>query len=210
MAFQLNIWVDEASTLYTTQNGFGETFRNLFGDEKQAPLYFLALSLWRKISDSIFFARLFSIICSLLAIVAFSRLTQKLWERNTAFFITALFALHPYLFWASVEIRLYSLIILLTCLLFGFFCDGYLQTDKSLRRAQNYFVLISICALYTNYYLGFLLIGGYVALLVLRRWQEAKSYFLQMLVIGVAILPLFLLSDCNFLTESLPFKKKNR
>jgi len=208
MAFQLNIWVDEASTLYTTQNGFGETFRNLFGDEKQAPLYFLALSLWRKISDSIFFARLFSIICSLLAIVAFSRLTQKLWERNTAFFITALFALHPYLFWASVEIRLYSLIILLTCLLFGFFCDGYLQTDKSLRRARNYFVLISICALYTNYYLGFLLIGGYVALLVLRRWQEAKSYFLQMLVIGVAILPLFFIIRLQFSDRIVTFQEE--
>ncbi len=53
LAFQLNIWVDEASTLYTTQNGFVQAFRNLFSDEKQAPLYFFWLSLRRKINDSI-------------------------------------------------------------------------------------------------------------------------------------------------------------
>lgn len=198
MALQLNIWVDEASTLYTTQNGFGQTWLNLFGDEKQAPLYFLVLSLWRKINDSIFFARLFSIICSLSAIVAFSRLAQKIWERNPALFMTALFALHPFLFWASLEIRLYSLIILLTCLLSDFFYDGYLQTDKSSKQAQIYFILISIVALYTNYYLGFLLVGGFLALIVLRRWQEAKSYFLQMLVVGVAILPLFWIIRLQF------------
>ena len=71
LAFRLNIWTDEASTLYTTQKGFFQAFQNLFTDEKQAPLYFLFLSLWRKLNDSIFFARLFSIICSALAIVAF-------------------------------------------------------------------------------------------------------------------------------------------
>lgn len=208
MAFQLNIWVDEASTLYTTQNGFVQALLNLFSDEKQAPLYFLALSLWRKISDSIFFARLFSIICSLLAIVAFSRLAQKIWEKNTAFFITALFALHPYLFWASLEIRLYSLIVLLTCLLFRFFYDGYLQTDKPSKRAQIYFVLTSICALYTNYYLGFLLVGGFLALIILRRWTEAKSYFLQMFIIGVAILPLFWIIRLQFSDRIVTFQEE--
>lgn len=208
LALRLNIWVDEASTLYTTQNGFVQAFHNLFSDEKQAPLYFLGLSLWRKINDSIFFARLFSIVCSLSAIAAFSRLAQKIWERNTAFFITTLFALHPYLFWASLEIRLYSLVILLTCLLFGFFCDGYLQTDKPQKRARIYFVLFSVLALYTNYYLGFLLVGGFLALVVLRRWQEAKSYFLQMLAVGVAILPLFFIIRLQFSDRTITFQEE--
>ena len=208
MAFQLNIWADEASTLYTTENGFQQAFRNLFTDEKQAPLYFLVLSLWREISDSIFFARLFSIICSLSAIVAFSRLARKIWDAKTAVFISALFALHPYLFWASLEIRLYSLIIFLTCLLFAFFCDGYLQTCKSFERARNYFVLISVVALYTNYYLGFLLVGGFVALLILRRWQEAKNYFLRMMVVGVTILPLFYIIRLQFADRVVTFQEK--
>ena len=208
LAFHLNIWVDEASTLYTTRYGFFQAFRNLFTDEKQAPLYFLLMSLWRKMNDSIFFARLFSIICSLLAIIFFSRLARKLWDEKPAFLITALFALHPYLVWASLEIRLYSFVILLTCLLFEFFYDGYVREDSAAKKFQVYYVLTAIVALYTNYYLGFLLIGGFVALLFLRRWQEAKSYFLQMLAVGAAISPLFYIINLQFSVRIVTFQEE--
>ncbi|HEX9961244.1 MAG TPA: hypothetical protein VGB00_09950, partial [Pyrinomonadaceae bacterium] len=52
------------------------------------------------------------------------------------------------------------------------------------------FVLVAIVALYTNYYLGFLLAGCFAALLVLGKFKEARRFFLQMLVVLVAILPL--------------------
>lgn len=211
LAWQVNIWADEASTLYTTQDGFMRAFQNLFSDEKQAPLYFLLLSLWRKISDSVFFARLFSVVFSLLSIGAFARLAQRIWEEKTALFLTALFALHPYLFWASLEIRLYSLIIFITCLLFSFFYDGFLsdadvsrsssnssEGAKAQSRARDFYVLTAILALYTNYYLGFLLVGAFAALLVVRRFREAKSYFMRMLVVGVAMLPLFYIINLQF------------
>lgn len=202
----LNIWADEASTLFTTQDGVVRAWQNLFSDEKQAPLYFLLLSLWRKINDSIFFARLFSGVFSLLSIVFFARLARRIWEEKTALFVTALFALHPYLFWASLEIRLYSFVIFITCLLFLFFYDGFLDEEidsrsegvKAQRKAQVFYALTAIVALYTNYYLGFLLVGAFIGLLVLRRWQRAKSYFLWMLGVGVAILPLFYIISLQF------------
>ncbi len=215
LALKLNIWVDEASTLYTTKNGFFQAFQNLFTDEKQAPVYFLLMSLWRKINDSVFFARLFSIICSLLSIAVFARLARKIWDEKAAIFITAIFALHPFLFWASLEIRLYSLIILLTCLLFEFFYDGFLDDEivsrkgaKAQRTARIFYVLTAIVALYTNYYLGFLLVGAFIALLILRRWQEAKSYFLQMLAVGVAILPLFYIINLQFADRIVTFQEE--
>ena len=202
---QLNIWADEASTLYTTQDGVVRAWQNLFTDEKQAPLYFLLLSLWRKINDSIFFARLFSVVFSVLSIVVFARIARRIWEEKTALFVTALFALHPYLFWASLEIRLYSFIIFITCLLFLFFYDGFLdnkmisrQGAKAQSRARNLYVVTAVAALYTNYYLGFLLAGAFAALLLLRRFEAAKSYFLRMLVVGVAALPLFYIISLQF------------
>ena len=208
LAYFLNIWVDEASTLYTTQNGFLQAFSNLFTDEKQAPVYFLLLSLWRKINDSIFFARIFSIICSLLAIVVFARLARRIWDEKSALFITAMFALHPYLFWASLEIRLYSFVILLTCLLFLFFYEGFLREDSDEKKAQIFYVLTSIAALYTNYYLGFLLVGAFATLLILRRFKEAKIYFLQMLIVGVAILPLFYIISFQFSDRLVTFQEE--
>src|SRR5690349_20813504 len=53
LAYVLNIWADEASTLYTTEHGFFYAFRSALADEKQAPLYFWFLSLWREIDASI-------------------------------------------------------------------------------------------------------------------------------------------------------------
>lgn len=208
LACILNIWVDEASSLYTTENGLFQAFRNVFADEKQAPLYFLLLSLWREINHSIFFARIFSIIFSLLAIKVFYDLARKLFDAKAAGFITAVFAFHPFLIWASLEIRVYSLVILLSVLLLKFWFEiNFQRRDaKTQGRKEIFYVLISIAALYTNYYLGFLLVGNFCALLILRKWREAKNYFLQMLVAGVSILPLLWAVKAQFAANTNRFQ----
>jgi uncharacterized membrane protein len=202
LAYLLNIWTDEASTLYTTQNGFLATFQNVFKDEKQAPLYFLVLSLWRVLNDSIFFARLFSILCSIAAIKVFYDLTSKLFAWKKAFFVTFFFAIHPFLIWASLEIRVYSSVILLSVLLIKLFHDGYFENqadeEKFFSKTRLFYVLCAITALYTNYYLGFLLVGNFTALLAAKKWKEAKSYFQQMMIVGAAILPLIVVIKQQF------------
>jgi hypothetical protein len=192
LAYYLNIWVDEASTLYNTEHGFIHTLQNVFHTEKQAPLYFLLLSLWRDFDDSFFFARLFSIVCSSLAIKFFHDLAGKFLTTKQTDLISVFFALHPFLIWISLEIRLYSMIVLLSILLLKFFAEGYLNdSDQKKKRASQYlFVITAIISLYTNYYLGFLLAGGFVALLILKNFQAARNYFLQMLIVGLTILPL--------------------
>lgn len=203
-AYFLNIWMDEASTLYTTRQGFFETFQNALADERQAPLYFLILSLWRALDDSVFFARLFSIVCSLLAIKFFYDAARKFFTENEAKFIALLFALHPYLIWTSLEIRGYALVILLSVLLLKFFEKGYFRRTETesenteAKKCRIFYVLLSIFALYTNYYLGFLIAGNFCALVVLRRWRAAKIYFLQMLPVGLAILPLLWIIKTQF------------
>ena len=203
-AYLTNIWMDEGSTLYSTQNGFVHAVFNAYRDEKQAPLYFIILSLWREVNDSVFFARLFSVICSLAAIKFFYDLARTIWTEKTAFFISLLFAVHPYLFWASVEIRVYSLTILLSVLLFKFFYEGYLKDTKS---ARVLFTLTAIFSVYTNYYLGFSLVGCFAALLVLREWQKAKIYFVQMLIAGAAILPVLFIIKIQFAVNTSGFQE---
>ncbi|MCB1023938.1 MAG: glycosyltransferase family 39 protein [Acidobacteria bacterium] len=192
LAYFLNIWADEGSTLYTTQHGFFQTFQNTLHDEKQAPLYFLLLSIWREINSSIFFARLFSIICSLLAIGVFYDISRKLWSEKAAVFAGLLFAVHPYLFWASLEIRVYSLVILFSAVLVKLFLEVYLEPEgeNSSSPPGYLFTIVAILSLYTNYYLGFILVAFFIVLLCFGRFKEAKRYFLQMMVVGAAILPL--------------------
>lgn len=188
LAYFINIWIDEASTLYTTNNGFFYAVQNTLSNEKQAPLYFLIMSIWREFSSSIFFARIFSIICSLAAIHFFCELARKFWDEKTSLFIAFFFAVHPFLLWTSLEIRGYSLVILLSVLLLKFFCEGYWQNEH--KRARIFYLITAVISLYTNYLLGFLLVGGFAALLLLKRWKAARNYFLQMLIAGVLFLPM--------------------
>lgn len=193
-AYVLNIWIDEASTLYTTRDGFWTAWQTAATNERQAALYFWILSLWRSLNDSVLWARLFSVVCSCLAIYFFSGLARRVLGGKAAVFAVFVFALHPYLIWTSLEIRGYALVILLSILLLKFFGQGYLKFDlsesgKDEKPARIFYALIAVVALYANYYLGFILVGCFIALLVNKKWREAKIYFLQMLAVGAAFLP---------------------
>lgn len=212
LAYFLNIWVDEASSLYTTERGFFFAIQNALTDEKQAPLYFWLLSLWRSVNGSILFARLLSIIFSLLAIKFFFDLAKRFFDEKAAVLVAAFFALHPYLFWASLEIRVYSLVIFLSVWWLNLFFDIFFQREDAKTQKHNdfLFVLLSVVAIYTNYYLGFLFVGGFVALLVLRKWREAKKYFLQMLIVGAFILPLVWAIKSQFAVNTKAFQEEKQ
>ncbi len=197
LAYYLNIWADEGSTLYTTQNGFFQTLQNTLQDEKQAPLYFLLMSLWRSINDSIFFARLFSMICSLISIGILFDLVRKIWNEKIAAFAAFFFSIHPYLIFVSLEIRGYALMVLLSLLLIKLFFTGHLERRKTeverqriITNKQILFITVATFSLYTNYYLGFILVALFAILMVLERWRAAAKYFWQMLIVGVLIIPL--------------------
>jgi uncharacterized membrane protein len=204
--------MDEASTLHTTQNGFFQSLNGAISDERQAPLYFLILSLWRVFDDSIFFARILSIISSTAAVFFFHRLAHKLFGKFVANFITVLFAIHPYLIWSSVEIRVYSTTILLSILLLNFFATGFFEEEtvsrrgaETQRKARFFYVTIAVVALYTSYYLGFLLVGCFASLIVLQRFRAARDYFLQMLIVGACILPLLWVIHQQFAMDTSGF-----
>ncbi len=209
LAYFLNIWSDEASTLYSTQHGFLNAFQHAATDEKQAPLYFWIMSLWRSLNDSIFFARLFAVMVSCVSIAFFARLAKRMFEPRAALLVTAFFAFHPFLVWASVEIRVYSSVILLSILLITFFLSGFTEEShqKPQRRDKIIFLVTSVIALYTNYYLGFLLVGMFAALVATRQWRAARDYFLVMLVTGIAFVPQLFTIKSQFLTNISGFRE---
>ncbi|MGQ0537985.1 MAG: hypothetical protein ACT4R6_03485, partial [Gemmatimonadaceae bacterium] len=189
LAALLPIWTDEAATMHTTNFGLRYALDRASNYEFQAPLYFLVLSLWRKLDASVFFARLFSIACVALTIrAAFGVARKYMPDSPTQWFIAAL-ALHPYLFWASLEIRSFALVILLSALLLGFLFDGYIADPYS-KRSRAAYLVIALLAVYTNYYLGFLLVGGAAALITLRRRRELLSYMWGMFAVAAGMLPL--------------------
>jgi hypothetical protein len=188
LAYVLNIWADEASTLYTTQN-ISHALNRAMADELQAPLYFWVLSVWRQVDSSIFFARAFSILCSLASIKVAFDVARRFLPEYARKFAIVIFALHPLLFWASTEIRGYALVILLSGLLLRFFYDAYLAEEPALKDKIIY-VAIAAVSLYTNYFLGFVLVGNFCALLALQKFRLATHYLGHMAIVGALFSPL--------------------
>jgi len=213
LAYFLNIWADEASTLYATQHGFWTAFQTAAAEQKQAPLYFWVLSLWRKFDDSIFFARLFSVIASIVAIKLFSGLANRLFPVRSALLLTAFFALHPFLLWASLEIRVYSLVILLSIVLIRLFLAAFWDESPPagnaiFRHPKVWFLFAVIIALYTNYYLGFLVAGLFASLIVSARWRQARLFALLMIVAAIAFVPMVIDLRTEFLAKTGGFREE--
>lgn len=191
LAYFLNVNIDEASTLYVTENSILATLQNPFVIEKQSPFYFLILNLWQTLNSSIFFARLFSIVCSLLAIKLFHELTRKLFDDLKSKIVTAFFAFHPFLIWTSLEINIFALVVLFSVLLLKLAFENFSNTERTPTiQSQIFFIIIAILAIYTNFYLLFLLIGIFLALLITKWESLTKAFFLQFLVIFCTGLPL--------------------
>jgi hypothetical protein len=201
-AYYLNVWADEASTLHTTANGFLPAIEAALRDENQSPLYFILLSPWRMINGSIFWTRIFSILCSLLAIWISADVAKRFLPEYVRQYAVVIVALHPFLFWASTETRGYSLIILLSALLLKFFYDAYLADEPKLS-SQILYILVCIVALYTNYFLGFFLVGNFFALVALRKTRASAVYIGHMAIVGIAFAPLFILLTRQFGTRHI-------
>ena len=100
LAYVLNVWQDEAYTLHTTSGTLAYAFHESIGFEQNAPLYFLLLTLWRHIDGSVFFLRLFSVLCCAGTIVLTPALARRYLPRIDPIFPTLAVACNPFFIWA--------------------------------------------------------------------------------------------------------------
>jgi uncharacterized membrane protein len=189
LAYSLNLWLDEAYTLHTTGKGLAHAFYQASHFELQPPLYFVLLSLWRKFNSAIFFARLPSVLCIALTIKVVADLSKRFLKEVNSAWVIACVASSPFMIWAAVEMRVYAFVILLSGLLLRFFFDGFLE-ESPRSSSRWWYVLVSILALYTQYYLGFLLVANACALLLLRRWRSLAVYLAGMGIVAICFAPM--------------------
>ena len=189
LAARLDIWIDEAYTLETTGRGLRHAFHQALFFEGQPPLYFLLLALWRTLDGGVLFARLFSVICGAAALFAVAALSRRWFPEAHPGWLVALAGLNPFFFYAALEIRLYALALLLSALLLLLLHDGYVSPEPR-RGARLGYGLAAVAALYTQYYLGFLLVAGAAALLALKRWRPLRDYLLAMAAVAVCFAPM--------------------
>jgi Dolichyl-phosphate-mannose-protein mannosyltransferase len=188
LAFILNIWQDEAYTLQTTSRDLGYAFHQAIAFEQNAPLYFLLETVWRHVNGSIFFLRLPSVLCVAATIALVPWLARRYVPRVDAGLVTLLVACNPFVIWAAVEMRVYALVILLSALLLLAFYDAFLAERPAKMAAVAYAACV-IVALYTQYYLGFLVAAQGLTLLIYRP-RALLRFALCGVVAAIAFAPM--------------------
>jgi hypothetical protein len=191
LAMRLNVWVDEAYTLHTASSGFKYALHQAVFWELQPPVYFLLIAALRYFTTSIVLARFFSIACVAAALWTAATISRRLWpDQHPAWLVLAL-AANPFVVSIAVEIRVYALVFLLSALLILLFLDGYVVARSWSTQARVAFLAVAVIALYTQYYIGFLLPAFAVVLLALHRAPQLIVYLRGMVIVAACAVPIF-------------------
>lgn len=192
LAATLNIWIDEAYTLQSTSNGLAYAVQRALNFELQPPLYYLVLTFWRKLDDSLFFARLFSICCTTSTIVVVGGLAKRFLPGVPAVLVAAVVAFNPFTVYVAIEARPYALALVLSALLILLFHDGYIAVHPSAAARRRYTVMAAV-ALYTHYFLGFILTAGGAILVLIRQSAALRKYLVGMAITTILFIPIMIM-----------------
>ncbi|MEM7368471.1 MAG: glycosyltransferase family 39 protein [Bacteroidota bacterium] len=186
-AANLNLRSDEGYAMESSSRDFAYAVDQAIHFELQAPLYFGIISLWRNINDSIFFARLYSILCILGAVFVIKEISLRYIPSINPIWPVAIFLFNPITIYTEVDVRCYAMILLLSSLLLMTFYDGYIS-DKPRWQSRLAYAILATIALYTHYYAGFLLAANGFALLANRRWIPFRNLCIDMILPAIGLL----------------------
>ena len=163
-----------------------EVIRLSYDFEGQPPAYFVILSLWRKIDGGIFFARFLSIVFTFLSAFFLYKILRLYFDEIRTKWVIVLFLLNPFTVKYSVEIRLYSLLILLTLIACYTFYLIYFRNQK---KHKLIFILVGLIGIYTQYYFVFIIVSFSLILLIIKGWNSFKDFILLAIPIAIFSLP---------------------
>ncbi|MDE2572986.1 MAG: glycosyltransferase family 39 protein [bacterium] len=191
LSFILNINQEDAYTLHSTAYGAAYALHEAIFFEQNAPLYFVAMALWRVLGQSHMVASLFSVICAAITVLMVPRLMDRYMPGVRRSWVLFAFALNPFVIAMAVEIRLYALLMLLSALLLITFFDAFLAQRPS-RRALAVYGALCAASLYTEYYMLFLILAQGVLLCGLRYWEGLRRYVITQVLVALAFLPMMI------------------
>lgn len=189
LAFYQTPWLDEEYSLNTTSTSLSDAYLGAVHFEGQPPLYFAALQIWRTVSHSEYWARMFSTLWIILTLPLLPKISRQYLPGLHPVWLLLLFSLNPYIFWASLEIRCYGMAIFLTAALVYLFYKAFIEGVVK-QRDYLLFTLVAVCALFTHFYAGFLLFSLGCTLLLFKGWKQFCRYLLCM-ILPVLFLGLF-------------------
>ncbi len=196
LAFALRVWkvdtadltFDEVATFFVAHRSLGEMVRYVMGAAREhPPAYYVIMSLWMRWAGTGEFAVRFpSVLIGVLTVVWSFRMGRRLGPRGD-WWSAILCAVMPFALWAGRTGRMYGLVLLLSLMVM----ESWLSwLERPGWRRWLGFVVLSLIAAMTHYYLVLLWPVQALLLLVLPRPTRPirKPWLATALGIGVVVL----------------------
>ena len=164
-------WYDEAITASMLDGSLADVFWAVVDTESTPPLYYVVAWLWAQVvgSDEAQLRSLSALAGTLVVPVAFAA-GRIVATTRIGLAGAALASVSPMLVWYAQEARAYSLLALLGGLSFVFFALA--RADLS-RRRLAWWAVVSVLAIATHYFAGFVVLAE--AVLLLRAHPRARD-----------------------------------
>ena len=188
--FTNDLWIDESSSLITTEVSLLKVIQQALIWEEQAPLYYFILGIWRLISTNYMFARFLSLIFMLLSVVKIYMIIKQYEKSKLLLTLFLLFiSINHNAIYSAVNIRYYSLTIFICVILICQFLKYYVSDIKPDLKEKIFFSIVATISILTQYYIGFLLLAIGGVILIHKGFKDFFRYcILMILPITVIIL----------------------
>ena len=179
------LWFDEIFGIHAARYDWKPMLQFVAADLIHPPLFYALLKVWIAIGgESLLWLRLLSVLLSVAAIVPIVLLCRSLklnsWQTNL---VIALLAVNGYLIKYAQEVRMYSLLFLLTCTSLWLFVR-FTGAASKVRGVLPSLLFVNVLLVYSHYY-GWVVV--FVELLFLLIWRRARVFkFLLTILIAIA------------------------
>jgi mannosyltransferase len=187
-----SLWLDEAITIQFARLDLPQLFSETASSDVHPPLYYLALHYWIKLfGDSEAATRSLSALFGLLAILMIYKVAAFLFDRAVGLLSALLLALSLFHIQFAQEVRMYTLLALLTLCSFYFFLK--LLAEPGAPNLVGYLLSTSLL-MHTHVYSFFIIIAENLFLLSLyfSNRDLFKRLFVRWLLLQVTLALLFL------------------
>lgn len=160
------LWFDEIFSVHAAEHDWGSLFSFVAKDLIHPPLFYLVLKVWISVGgDSVFWLRLLPVLISCAALVPLINVCRELKLESSATVIALVsIAVNGALIKYAQEVRMYSLLFLLSTLSFWLFSRFYF-------RGKNIWLLtiVNILLVYTHYFGWFVVAAEVVTIFLFQR-----------------------------------------
>lgn len=191
--------LDEAQSLWQSSHSVSGIMKVVASDV-HVPLHHVILHVWQQwFGNDVPIARDLSLIFFVLTIPAVYLLGNLCFSRSVSLFASIMVAVSPFLNWYGSEIRMYSLLTLLTVLNQYFFILIF-KKHPVRRSTWLGFGLTAVLGSFTHYFFALVLVVEVLFFLTHRRLFEPKTF---RRLVTVAVIIVILMSPWLYYVYSL-------